>query len=236
MTEAIPKRWTVNTIKQAMRAAGSHWFDPDTMRFFKCKILPTVYQGPGGIFFVSSEAYQEESRAYSVRQFKPDTNDIDTVGDFNSMTRAEAIAKAAELSKCSGIAADFGTTTEEYKPVSVVEQFLDDLKKHGTPKKPCDLTRARCLMQLAAKHHEYMKAQCNGTWPYTRMNATADGGHPLEVRECRDSIQEVAKRAGASGVIFSGDPRGCTVKLTFTDGFCNDFGKEGFCVPTGEDE
>ena len=143
---------------------------------------------------------------------------------------------ASRVTKILGIAADFGTTTEEYKPVSVVEQFLDDLKKHGTPKKPCDLTRARCLMQLAAKHHEYMKAQCNGTWPYTRMNATADGGHPLEVRECRDSIQEVAKRAGASGVIFSGDPRGCTVKLTFTDGFCNDFGKEGFCVPTGEDE
>lgn len=31
---------------------------------------------------------------------------------------------------------------------------------------------------------------------------------------------------------FSGDPRGATVKIVVPDGYTNDWGKEGICVPT----
>lgn len=31
---------------------------------------------------------------------------------------------------------------------------------------------------------------------------------------------------------FSGDPRGATVKIQVPDGYTNDWGKEGICVPT----
>jgi hypothetical protein len=31
---------------------------------------------------------------------------------------------------------------------------------------------------------------------------------------------------------FGGDPRGCTVKIIVPDGYTNDFGQEGVCVPT----
>ena len=31
---------------------------------------------------------------------------------------------------------------------------------------------------------------------------------------------------------FGGDPRGCTVKIVVPDGYMNDFGNEGICVPT----
>ena len=30
---------------------------------------------------------------------------------------------------------------------------------------------------------------------------------------------------------FSGDPRGCVVKIQVPDGYTNDFGNEGICVP-----
>jgi hypothetical protein len=33
-------------------------------------------------------------------------------------------------------------------------------------------------------------------------------------------------------VKFGGDPRGCTVKIAVPDGYTNDWGKEGICVPT----
>ena len=32
-------------------------------------------------------------------------------------------------------------------------------------------------------------------------------------------------------VKFSGDPRGCVVKIQVPDGYTNDFGNEGICVP-----
>jgi hypothetical protein len=31
---------------------------------------------------------------------------------------------------------------------------------------------------------------------------------------------------------FNGDPRGCVVKIQVPDGYTNDWGKEGICVPT----
>jgi hypothetical protein len=31
---------------------------------------------------------------------------------------------------------------------------------------------------------------------------------------------------------FSGDPRGCCLKLKVVDGYTNDWGNEGICVPT----
>jgi len=31
--------------------------------------------------------------------------------------------------------------------------------------------------------------------------------------------------------ILGGDPRGCVVKIKVPDGFTNDFGNEGICVP-----
>jgi len=34
------------------------------------------------------------------------------------------------------------------------------------------------------------------------------------------------------GVIFSGDPRGITVKITVPSGKTDDYGREGICVPT----
>ena len=42
----------------------------------------------------------------------------------------------------------------------------------------------------------------------------------------------IAELGAGFGVIFQGDPRGCTVKVTVPSGKTNDWGKEGICVPT----
>ena len=75
---------TIDQIKEANKARGFHWFDPDTLRFFKSRIGGTVYQGPGGVYFVTSERGPSGVRRYSVRQFHPSTGGVDTVGDFQA--------------------------------------------------------------------------------------------------------------------------------------------------------
>jgi hypothetical protein len=60
-----------------------------------------------------------------------------------------------------------------------------------------------------------------------------EGEHP-RILANRKLIMQCAKRLGAKSVLFSNDPRGCTVKIVFVDGYTNDFNKEGYCVPTGD--
>lgn len=85
---------SISAIKAAAHAAGSHWFDKSSMRFFRSRILPKIYTGKGGIFFVSSEEGPSGGRRYSVRQFDPETADIDTFGPFNEMSRERAMRLA----------------------------------------------------------------------------------------------------------------------------------------------
>ena len=84
------------------RAAGSHFFDRGTMKFFRSRVLPTVYTGPGGVYFVTSEQFNDTSaRRFTVRAFDPAKADINTLGEFNEMGRAEALALARRAAKAS---------------------------------------------------------------------------------------------------------------------------------------
>ncbi len=74
------RKWTISEIKQANAEAGGVFFSPDTMKFFKSKIYPYVYQGPGGIAFVTRETFvgsDGTSRTtYTVRHFDPETGRV----------------------------------------------------------------------------------------------------------------------------------------------------------------
>lgn len=214
-------RWTVNAIKEAVRATGSHWFDPDTMRFFGTRVHSAVYQGPGGIFFVTQDKAFDDSRAYTVREFDPDRASIDTTGELcGHKTRKEAHDAAKEAA-----GEGLSITAEEYREISPLAQFLHDLKTHGAT---ADKTDARHLIRLAAKHHKLMEQLCNGEIEYD-----AEGENP-QVADVRQETANRAEGIGCKGVVFSGDPRGATVKLVFHDGETNDWGKEGWIVPTSE--
>lgn len=88
---------TTAQIERASQRAGSHFFDRDTMRFFRSRVLPQVFHGKGGVYFVTSEKGPNNVRRFTVRKFDPKTADIDTLGEFNELTRERAlrIAKLA---------------------------------------------------------------------------------------------------------------------------------------------
>lgn len=74
-------------IRKANADAGHHWFEPDTMRFFRTR----VHGGPyGGRYFVTSEQADDESpRMFSVRAAFDDGG-IGTVGMFQQYATREA--------------------------------------------------------------------------------------------------------------------------------------------------
>ncbi len=79
--------WTLQEIKDNCATFGSHWFSPDTMRFFASRVSDNVHTGPGGVFFVSSEQFRASGlydgpRRYSVRQFKPENAHPDAQGSL----------------------------------------------------------------------------------------------------------------------------------------------------------
>jgi hypothetical protein len=95
---------TMSDIKLANAAAGNHWFEPATLRFFRSRVGDTVYQGPGGVYFVSSEQFVDSrgnaaERLFTVRKFNPETGDINTASEFNKLTRSAAITQARKLAK-----------------------------------------------------------------------------------------------------------------------------------------
>lgn len=57
------------TIQEIQSQTKGHWWDKDTMRFFRTRVHEAVYEGPGGVFFVTSEKPPHGDRRCSVRQF-----------------------------------------------------------------------------------------------------------------------------------------------------------------------
>ena len=95
---------TVSEIKAANAAAGYYFFSRDTMKFFRSRVGATVYEGRGGIYYVTSEQFvgsdgSSGPRRFTVRQFNPDCGDINTVGPFNEMSSHKANKLAGLLAE-----------------------------------------------------------------------------------------------------------------------------------------
>lgn len=95
---------TLREIKAANRAAGHFWFEPETVRFFGSRIHSEVHEGPGGIYFVSSEQPPHGPRGYAVRQFNPENSHIETVGEVCQYPTGAAAHRAART-LAAGVAA-----------------------------------------------------------------------------------------------------------------------------------
>lgn len=89
-----------------MESKGSYWWTPDTMRFFGTRVGSEFY-GPGGLYFVTSEAHPHplerwpaKVRKYTVRKYNPESNDIETIGEFGGYrTASPARTEARRLSR-----------------------------------------------------------------------------------------------------------------------------------------
>ena len=80
----------INEVVDDNKAAGQHFFSPDTMRFFGSRVGKRLY---GGMYFVTSEKlpHSGEARRYTVRRALPDGG-IVTVGEFQQFaTSADAV-------------------------------------------------------------------------------------------------------------------------------------------------
>ena len=91
-------------VKSASLAAGSHWFEPDSMRFFRTRLPLLGKMDDGGrVWFVSSEAPRSGNRKYSVRVFIPQTGSVQTHGTFHSYASSRDAQRAVDTAIAAGI-------------------------------------------------------------------------------------------------------------------------------------
>ena len=75
------------------------------------------------------------------------------------------------------------------------------------------------LMRLSKKHCRLQEQACNEQVPEDHD------------AKCEQKIRELCNQLYGCSPVFSGDPRGCTVKLRVPSGKTNDWGQTGICVP-----
>lgn len=95
------------------------------------------------------------------------------------------------------------------------------------------LSECSALHRLARRHKTIQKHHCNG--PVGGWTKQWEQDMEKMHRMCEAQIIRIcATMLDTEGkcitVIFSGDPRGATVKLVLPSGFTNDWGQEGVCV------
>jgi len=78
------------------------------------------------------------------------------------------------------------------------------------------------LLYCGATYRRYAETHCNRE--LTELEQ-------VKYRRVANRILDICKEFGGIPV-FQGDPRGNTVKIKVYDGYTNDFGSEGICVPT----
>jgi hypothetical protein len=107
-------------------------------------------------------------------------------------------------------------------------------------RKQSALVAARLLCRHGKTYSRIQEAVCNGVeWShydtnesFNRRQAAHEAWTEKRETQLEKRIREIVAGIGVGfGVIFQGDPRGCTLKITVPSGRTNDFGKEGICVP-----
>lgn len=88
---------------------------------------------------------------------------------------------------------------------------------------------ARKLLRFGATYGRIQEFACNvsSEWQDAYYNKTMV---PKEAR-IEKTVTDLLASIGCKPV-FGGDPRGNTIKVIVPDGYTDDWGKEGICVPT----
>lgn len=208
------KTWNINEICTANRAAGYHWFDSDTMRSFGCKVFGRVYQGSGGVYFVTQDSYafDDDRKVYIVRVFNPATGNVDTVGEIATDHYATLVAAYQAAAEAAG--EGYHITEAQFVAPTAADDLLLAINAEGAG---FEMSQVAELVRLAKRHHRGAERECN------------EGGDHTTAAE-----KKIVALLAGSGIsaIFSGDPRGCTVRLKMPSGRTNDFANTGWCIAT----
>lgn len=87
-------------VEHYKRNSGGHFFDPDTMRYFRCRLTSAMTYTPSRVYFVTSEkrtgwgSVPDARRVWTVRTYEPVTCVIDTVGGFGAHKSLNAARNA----------------------------------------------------------------------------------------------------------------------------------------------
>lgn len=92
---------TIEQIKARNHAAGFHFFEPATLRFFKGRVSSHTAEGRDGrTYFVTSEQGPNMPRRYTVRVAHK-SGSVDTVGEFNVCASLESAKRSADrVARC----------------------------------------------------------------------------------------------------------------------------------------
>lgn len=86
---------TVGELIAYANEAGSPFFSPETMRFFRSRVVDGIISGQ---YFVTSEKREGERRLYTVRRFtvaEDGSVRFDTVGEFGRWRTADRAKREA---------------------------------------------------------------------------------------------------------------------------------------------
>ncbi len=84
-------------IKDATNSTGSYFFSPDTMRYWRTRVMRTLFDVPGGTLFITSDEVGNEGRWYSVRYIDGNAR-INTLGTWKQYgTRLQALGAAKRI-------------------------------------------------------------------------------------------------------------------------------------------
>jgi hypothetical protein len=89
----------LRTLGDVRHRHSGHWFDADTMRFFRCRLPDDYTPLIGGRYFISSEkhetpGYPSGPRLYTIREAFSN-GAVDTVGEFQGYETRRAAERAA---------------------------------------------------------------------------------------------------------------------------------------------
>lgn len=81
-----------NIERDYARRRRGHWFDADAVRFFRTRYASGFHDLPniGATLFVTTEKGPHDPRAASLRVYLWRSADVDTLGEFNAHTLAQA--------------------------------------------------------------------------------------------------------------------------------------------------
>ena len=153
---------SVGEIMDANAAAGQHYFEPDTMRFFKSRVLGDLF---GGRYFITSERNSgmmgDHPRMYTVREALPNGH-IENASEFQAFsTAAQAKTFAKRLAEANLPFSEYDTVawdkdgTERTGTVShyaEVGGVLVVVVNHGIGKDHGPINMLPGMLEITHKH------------------------------------------------------------------------------------
>lgn len=82
------------------------------------------------------------------------------------------------------------------------------------------------LITLGRRYHRIQERWCNEEMDDETTTRVEGRERGIEAE-----VREIVTKLGLQGVDLDGDPRGATIKLLCPDGYYDDWGHKGLCVP-----